>query len=199
MLPYNFLWGFMYKEDLKKYIPTCEQEEKDLKVMLDFIDEYGDFSLDRNNLIAHFSSSAWVVNKKMDKVLLNYHNIYKNWGWLGGHTDKDPNLLKVALKEVKEESGLTNIYPYSDDIISVEILPVAPHIKNGKFVNAHLHLNATYLIIADEFEKLTIKPDENSGLQWVNIDDVKNIVKEELMLPIYAKLNKYVKSLKKSI
>ena len=78
MLPYNFLWGFMYKEDLKKYIPTCEQEEKDLKVMLDFIDEYGDFSLDRNNLIAHFSSSAWVVNKKMDKVLLNYFYLKKN-------------------------------------------------------------------------------------------------------------------------
>ena len=188
----------MYKEDIFNYKPTCPQEEKDLKVMKDFINEYGDFSLDRNNLIAHFSSSAWVVNKTMDKVLLNYHNIYKNWGWLGCHADKDSNLLRVALKEVKEESGLSNIYPYSDDIISIEILPVAPHIKNGKFVNAHLHLNVTYLIVADELEKLTIKPDENSGLQWVNIDDVKNIVKEECMLPIYAKLNKYVKSLKKN-
>ncbi len=188
----------MYKDELKKYKPVCEQEERDLKVMLDFIDEYGDFSLDRNNLIAHFSASAWVVNKTMDKVLLNYHNIYKNWGWLGGHTDRDPNLLRVALKEVGEESGLSNIHQYSDDIISVEILPVSPHIKNGKFVNAHLHLNATYLIVADDEEKLTIKPDENSGLKWVDLDEVKNIVKEECMLPIYAKLNKYVKSLKKS-
>lgn len=187
----------MYKEDIFNYKPTCPQEEKDLKVMKDFINEYGDFSLDRNNLIAHFSSSAWVVNKTMDKVLLNYHNIYKNWGWLGGHTDKDPNLLKVALKEVREESGLSNIFAFSSNIISIEILPVRPHIKKGEFVNAHLHLNATYLIIADEEEKLTIKPDENSGLKWVDIDEVKNIVKEECMLPIYAKLNKYVKSLRK--
>lgn len=185
----------MYKEDILKYIPTCPQEEKDKKVMVDFINEYGDFSLDRNNLIAHFSASAWVVNKKMDKVLLNYHNIYKNWGWLGGHADKEPDLLKVALKEVKEESGLNNIYQYSDKIISLEILPVSPHIKKGEFVNAHLHLNVTYLIIADENDKLTIKPDENSGLKWVSLGEVKDIVKEECMLPIYAKLNKYVKEL----
>ena len=186
----------MYKEDILKYEPTCPQEEKDKMVMVDFINEYGDFSLDRNNLIAHFSASAWVVKEKMDKVLLNYHNIYKNWGWLGGHADKDPNLLRVALKEVKEESGLSNIYPYNDKIISIEILPVSPHIKNNKFVNAHLHLNVTYLIIADEQEKLTIKPDENSGLKWVALEEVKNIVKEECMLPIYAKLNKYVNNLK---
>jgi len=187
----------MYKEDIFNYKPINEQEIKDLKVMKDFINEYGDFSLDRNNLIAHFSASAWVVNEKMDKVLLNYHNIYKNWGWLGGHADKDNNLLRVALKEVKEESGLTNIYPYNDKIISVEILPVSPHIKNNSFVNAHLHLNVTYLIIADDKQKLIIKPDENSGLKWVLLDEVKNIVKEECMLPIYEKLNNYVKSLKK--
>ena len=187
----------MYKDDLKQYKPKCAQEEKDLKIMLDYINEYDDFSLDRKNYIAHFSASAWVVNQKMDKVLLNYHNIYKNWGWLGGHADKDPNLLNVALKEVKEESGLNNVYAYSSNIISVEILPVYPHIKNGEYINAHLHLNVTYLIIADEFEKLTIKPDENSGLKWVALDDVKNIVKEECMLPIYEKLNNYVKSLKK--
>ena len=189
----------MYKDELDKYIPKCEQEELDLKIMKDFINEYGDFSLDRKNMIAHFSASAWVVNKKMDKVLLNYHNIYKNWGWLGGHADKDPNLFKVCLKEVKEESGLTDIYAYSSDIISVEILPVYPHIKNNKYVNAHLHLNVTYLIIANEDDKLTIKPDENSGLKWVDIDEFKNVVKEENMLPIYAKLNKYVKSLKKPL
>ena len=113
-------------------------------------------------------------------------------------TTVDTETKEEKVEEVKEESGLSNIYPYSDDIISIEILPVAPHIKNGKFVNAHLHLNVTYLIVADELEKLTIKPDENSGLKWVAIDEVKNVVKEECMLPIYAKLNKYVKSLKRN-
>ncbi len=182
-----------YILDLKNYIPICEQEIKDKEVMLKFIDKYGDFSLDRKNDIAHFSASAWVINKTHDKVLLNFHNIYKNWGWLGGHADNEPDLLKRATLEVMEEAGIKNFKPLLDKAISVEILPVPYHIKNNKFVNSHLHLNLTYLFEADESEKLTIKPDENSGLKWVYLDDAIKLTNEEAMKPIYQKLNDFIR------
>ena len=35
-----------------------------------------------------------------------YHNIYDSWSWLGGHADGETDLLAVALREVKEETGL---------------------------------------------------------------------------------------------
>lgn len=183
----------MYFDDINNYIPVNEQEEADLKVIKKFINDFNDFSLDRNNIYGHLTASAWVINKSATKILLNYHNIYKNWGWLGGHADNNPDLLNVSLKEVQEESGLSNIIPVLEAPISIEILPVSYHIKNNKFVSSHIHYNLTYLIMADENEKLTIKPDENSGLKWVDIDNVIESVDEECMKPIYKKLNNYVK------
>lgn len=45
-----------------------------------------------------------------------YHNIYKSWAWTGGHSDGDSDLLNVALKEAKEETGLENLKVLSDGI-----------------------------------------------------------------------------------
>ena len=99
------------------------------------------------------TASAWVVNKDRSKILLAYHNIYDSWAWLGGHADGEKDLLKVALKEVAEESGVKNIKPVSEDILSVEILTVDGHEKKGVYVPSHLHLNVTYLIEADDTEQ----------------------------------------------
>lgn len=178
------------------YKPINEQEEQDKKLILDFYDKYKEDSFYRSCLPAHFSASCWIVDETMTYVLQNYHNLYKNWGWLGGHADGDSNLLNVALKEAKEESGLINIRPYSDEFISLEVLPVIPHIKHNKFVSSHLHMNVTYLFIASMNDELHIKPDENSALKWVLLDDAVRITNEECMKPIYTKLNNYVKKLK---
>lgn len=48
-----------------------------------------------------------------------------------GHADGDGDLLHVALKEVSEETGLTNIKPLSEEIYSIEILGVPAHEKGG--------------------------------------------------------------------
>ncbi|MCI5582210.1 MAG: NUDIX hydrolase [Anaeroplasma sp.] len=185
-----------YITDLKNFIPSCEQEKIDYKLFLEFINTYKDKSLDRDNLIGHLSSSAWIVNQDKTKVLFNFHNIYKNWGWLGGHSDGEKDQSKVALKEAKEESGIDDIKLLSSSPISIEILPVSYHIKNDKFVNSHLHFNMTYLLQANDTSELKIKPDENSGLKWVDLDDAYKYTNEECMIPIYKKLSQYVKKIK---
>jgi 8-oxo-dGTP pyrophosphatase MutT (NUDIX family) len=181
---------------IKNYNPVNEQEKCDKELILDFYDKYSEKSFLRECLQAHFSASCWIVDETMTYVLLNYHNLYQNWGWLGGHADGDFDLLNVAIKEAKEESGLVNIRPYSNDFISLEVLPVIPHIKHNKFVSSHLHMNVTYLFIASMDDELHIKPDENSGLKWVLLDDAVEITNEECMKPIYKKLNDYVKKIR---
>ena len=182
-------------KQIQNYTPVNEQEIQDKKLILDFYDKFKEISFDRNCLPAHFSASCWIVDETMTYVLQNFHNLYNNWGWLGGHADGDSDLLNVAIKEAKEESGLINIRPYSNDFISLEVLPVNPHIKYNKFVSSHLHMNVTYLFIASMDDELHIKPDENSALKWVPLDDAVIITNEECMKPIYKKLNDYVKNI----
>ncbi len=165
------------KENIENFIPYNEQEEVEKKIMLDYIRDFND-TLTRQNEYGHFTSSAFVLNKERTKMLMIYHKIYNSWAWVGGHSDGDSDLLYVAMKEAKEETGIKNVAPISNDIYSLEIINVNGHEKRGKYVGSHVHLNVTYLLEADENEEIHIKEDENSGVKWVPIDEVLNITSE---------------------
>lgn len=182
------------RENIEAYIPCNEQEENDKKLMLKYIDTFDDV-LTRENEMCHFTSSSWILNKNKTKVLMIYHNIYDSWAWTGGHCDGDEDLLHVALKEAEEETSLKNIKVLDPNIASLEIITVDSHIKRGKFVSSHVHLNCTFLLEADEEEMLKIKPDENSGVKWFDIDEALNVTSENKMKDIYSKLNKKAKLL----
>ena len=95
------------KEQIEGFEPYNEQERADKEIMLNLIDTYKDV-LTRENKVCHFTASNWIVNKERTKVLMAYHNIYQNWAWTGGHCDGDSDLLRVALKEAQEETGIEN-------------------------------------------------------------------------------------------
>lgn len=176
------------REQIEKYIPFNEQEERDKEILLKWLDS-GEEVFERTNRTAHFTASAWVLNKKRDKVLMIYHNIYDSWAWMGGHADGERNLLKLAMREAAEESGIRDIRPISEDIASLEVVTVMGHEKKGEYVSAHLHLNVTYFFEADEEQELFIKPDENSGVMWIPLDEIKNRSTEKWFIErIYSKL-----------
>lgn len=183
------------RKQIENYVPYNEQEEKDKSLMLKYIDTFDDV-LTRNNEMCHFTASSWIVNKEKTKVIMIYHNIYKSWAWTGGHADGDADLFHVALKEVEEETGLKNLKVLSDGIYGLQILTVDPHIKRGKYVASHVHLDCCFLLEADENDSLTIKEDENSGVKWVDIDEATSLTNEEKMKPIYRKLNEKLKAIK---
>lgn len=183
------------KEQIENYKPYNEQEEKDKEIMLKYINTFDDV-LTRNNEFGHFTASSWAVNKQRTKVLMIYHNIYKSWAWTGGHADGEENLLNVAIRELKEETGVKNVRVLNNDIFSLEIICVDGHVKRGKYVSSHVHLNVTYLLEVDEEEILKIKEDENSGVKWVNIEDVEKVTDEKWVREnIYRKENEKLKIL----
>jgi 8-oxo-dGTP pyrophosphatase MutT (NUDIX family) len=159
----------MTREDsirqIENYPPFNEQEEKDKALILGWISN-NENAFSRENTVAHITASAWVVNKDRSKVLMVYHNIYNSWSWLGGHADEETDLLSVAIREVKEEAGISNVRPVSEEIFSLESLTVDGHVKKGNYVSSHLHLNITYLLEADSEEQVSVKADENSGVMW---------------------------------
>ena len=165
---------------IERYQPFNEQEEADKFLILQWIRE-NDNAFLRENTVAHMTASAWVVNKDRSKVLMVYHNIYDSWSWLGGHA--------VALREVKEEAGISHVRPVSEEIFSLESLTVDGHVKKGKYVSSHLHLNVTYLLEADCEEAVSIKADENSGVAWFSPEEaLKKSTEPWFVERVYAKL-----------
>ncbi len=188
----------MYKDLIETYKPKCEQEVTDQKAMLSFIDCNPD-ALYRTNLVGHMTASAIVVDSKMEKVLFAFHNIYNSWSWVGGHNDGNEDFLAVALEEAKEETGVQSIHSYDGEILSLDTILVHNHLKKGKYVPDHLHFNLTYLLIADDSEKLVVKEDENSGVKWFAIDEVLDHVSEERMKIVYQKAFHEIKNIKKRL
>ncbi len=156
--------------------------------MSNYLNDFDD-TLTRQNEYGHFTSSAFVLNKQRTKILMIYHKIYNSWTWVGGHSDGDSDLLYVAIKEAKEETGIKNVVPIFNNIYSIEIINVNGHEKKGKYVGSHVHLNVTYLLEADENEEIHIKEDENSGVKWVPINEILNTTSEQWVRDrVYAKI-----------
>lgn len=184
-----------WTEAIESYQPYNDQEQKDQAFIVNCLRRFEDV-LTRNNGIAHLTSSAWTVNLSRNKALMVYHNIYRSWSWTGGHADGDQDLLAVAIREVREETGINRVCPVIPDIFALDVLPVAGHIKNGIYIPAHLHLSVAYWMEADESQPLSIKTDENSGVRWMAIDELNTYVNEPQMQKVYDKLIAKMKLLK---
>lgn len=177
-----------YIEQIIEYVPANEQEGQDKRVILDYIGRFKENVLLRENEIAHITSSGFIMNESLDKVLMVHHNIYNAWAWTGGHADGDSDLLHVAVKEAKEETGIIRVKPLTEDIVSIDILPVSGHVRRNVYVNSHLHLSIAYILIAGEDETLIVNRDENSGVRWFGIESFTEDNFEAADVYLYNKL-----------
>lgn len=175
------------KNELLAFVPWNEQELQDQYQCLKLLDTEHDL-YNRSNINVHITASPWIINKENTKVLFIHHNIYQSWGWCGGHADGDYDLQQVACKEGLEETGLKSLILYDKTIFAIDILPVPKHKKHGQWVIEHYHVNITYLFIADDQDALQFRPDENSGVMWIEKNNLNTYVHEEIMKPVYQKL-----------
>lgn len=176
-------------QQLTAYRAFNEQELVDQKRILEVLYHWPNVFL-RENLTGHMTASAWVVNERRDRVLMAYHRIYDSWAWLGGHADGETDLLSVALREVREESGVSHVRALSEEPFSLEVLTVDGHEKRGVYVPSHLHFNVTYLLEAEESDPLRNKADENSAVSWFSLSGAVEASREPWFQErIYKKLN----------
>lgn len=167
-----------------------DREAQEQRMILEMIDRLGDAILTRESEIAHMTASSIIVSPDRRRTLMAFHRIYDSWAWTGGHADGESDFEAVARREAQEETGILGLRRLGRGIASVEILPVWAHVKRGRAVGSHLHLNVSYLFEADEKLPLRVREDENSAVGWIEIDRLSEMVSEPPMLPVYRRLLK---------
>ncbi len=130
------------------------------------------------------TASAWIVDEAGEKVLLTHHAKLNIWVQLGGHLeDGDASVAAAALREAREESGLTTVRLVSEQVFDADVHPIP---ARGA-VPAHFHYDLRFLCVADSGEPLRVS-DESHALAWVAVAEVSSLTGERSVLRMLEKV-----------
>ncbi len=146
-----------------------------------FVEAHAD-CLERICAPGHLTGSAWIVNPTRSRVLLVHHRKLDKWLQPGGHADGDPDLLAVARREAREETGLTRLRTVSPAIFDADRHWIPP--RGG--TPGHWHHDLRFLLEADPAEALVVS-DESHDVRWVDLAGVAALNPEQSLLRMVSK------------
>jgi len=161
---------------LEEFKPQDHQEKTDIEKIIELILQYEDIFV-RECLPAHITASALVVNPETMMVLLHNHRKLNKWLQFGGHADGDTDLIRVALKEASEETGLHDLKFYLSSVneqpspIDIELQTIPE--KNG--VPEHYHLDFRFLLFTSEKDIPTPDESESQELGFFSFLDIEKM------------------------
>lgn len=135
---------------------------------IDYVEEHTDCFY-RELWPAHVTGSAWVVNPDLDRILMMHHKKHDQWFQPGGHADGDADIVRVALRETAEETGLDSsqvnlldTQVFDVDIHSIPAMGTDPR---------HEHIDIRFLVEIDDSLPVPGN-DESHDVVWVEINNV---------------------------
>ena len=161
---------------LRQHVPADASEADMTARTIAFVEANPTRCFERSLLEGHITGSAWITSPGRDRVLLIHHRKLDRWFQPGGHTDGDPDVAAVALREAREETGLTGIQPGSPAIFDVDIHAIP---ARGD-VPEHLHYDIRFL-----FRTQIISPHlvgenrEVKAIRWLLPDEAEQLADSE--------------------
>jgi 8-oxo-dGTP pyrophosphatase MutT (NUDIX family) len=148
---------------------------------IEFVVTHADCLL-RTCVPGHLTGSAWIVSPDRRRTLLTHHHKLDKWLQLGGHADGDADLAAVAMREAREESGLSRLQLVTPKIFDVDRHWIPPR----KTDPGHYHYDLRFLVTADPADPLQIS-NESKDLGWVEVERVVQLNPEESMARMVRK------------
>ena len=131
----------------------------------------------RATLEGHLTASAWVLDRTQTQVVMLHHRKLNRWLQPGGHIDDtDASWRAAAMRELTEETGLTQFVAQPDDadLFDVDVHAIPAH----KDEPAHLHYDLRFLFIADvhvdDERAFSVNADESHDCRWFPLTELAN-------------------------
>ena len=114
----------------------------------------------------HLTASALIVHPESGDVLLRWHRRQQAWLQVGGHADPDEDdALAIALREAREETGLTDLEPWPDARVRHVVIVDVPA---GGQEPAHAHADVRFVVMtANPAAARAETPD--APLRWLSL------------------------------
>lgn len=141
---------------------------------------------ERSLLCGHITASGWIVNPGLTHAILIHHAKLDKWLQPGGHCDGDTDVLRVAQKEVFEETGL-DAKPLTENIFDVDIHAI----PERRDVPPHLHYDIRFLLAAEKKADNLPPNRETKETRWIPIESIDKFTGEPSITRMLAKTVSY--------
>ena len=134
----------------------------------------------------HITGSAWIVSHDRRRCLLTHHKKLGRWLQLGGHADGETEIHEVALREAREESGMSAFTLVRTDgralpfDVDVHLIPARGDEPE------HEHHDIRYLLVAAPGQTARMS-DESHDLRWYTDTELQQVSDEESVLRMMRK------------
>ena len=162
----------MHRQELLQLLKTYKTRFMDelafVRRSIDFVEQHEDVFY-RELSPAHVTGSAWVVSPGRSQVLMMHHKKLDQWFQPGGHADGESDIVRVALKETAEETGIdaSHIKLVDSSIFDVDIHTIPAHASDPE----HQHIDIRFLIEIDN-ELPVPGNDESHDILWIDLQNV---------------------------
>lgn len=132
----------------------------------------------------HITASVFILDPSGHALLLHHHRRLDRWLQMGGHLEDGEAPAEAALREGREESGLSDLRLAADEILDLDVHAIPA----GRGEPDHVHFDVRYLARALDPAKIIMDRNESNQLAWVSLDEAESLMNEAASSRVIRKI-----------